>query len=187
MEVLLASLIALAPSAGAMSAFVTGHAVVSVAATVFMLSAPAINPVVLVATVVAFSGQPAMVLSRCVASLVTAVTMGLLLLRWGRSEWVTRRLPTRHDTDASRWTVFTEAARQDFLRCHHLLKTFYTGVGGWGERQLPDGTLDLPDRAHLHHPPRQQAALPDTLRSDRHPVAARTRTVRRTVRCSRRR
>jgi hypothetical protein len=23
---------------------------------------------------------------------------------------------------------------------HHLLKTFYTGVGGWADRQLPDGT-----------------------------------------------
>src|ERR1700682_2716330 len=26
-------------------------------------------------------------------------------------------------------------------RCHHLLKTFYCGVGGWREQQLPDGTL----------------------------------------------
>ena len=24
---------------------------------------------------------------------------------------------------------------------HHLLKTFYTGVGGWADRQLPDGTV----------------------------------------------
>ena len=27
-------------------------------------------------------------------------------------------------------------------RCHHLLKTFYTGFGGWADRQLPDGTVD---------------------------------------------
>jgi hypothetical protein len=26
-------------------------------------------------------------------------------------------------------------------RCHHLLKTFYTGMGGWADRQLPDGTV----------------------------------------------
>jgi hypothetical protein len=26
-------------------------------------------------------------------------------------------------------------------RCHHLFKTFYCGVGGWRERQLPDATL----------------------------------------------
>jgi hypothetical protein len=28
-------------------------------------------------------------------------------------------------------------------RLHHLLKTFYIGAGGWGERQLPDGTESL--------------------------------------------
>jgi hypothetical protein len=27
-------------------------------------------------------------------------------------------------------------------RYHHLLKTFYTGVGGWADRQLPDGTVE---------------------------------------------
>jgi hypothetical protein len=26
-------------------------------------------------------------------------------------------------------------------RFHHLLKTFYTGVGGWADRQMPDGTV----------------------------------------------
>jgi hypothetical protein len=26
-------------------------------------------------------------------------------------------------------------------RAHHLLKTFWTGVGGWGDRQLSDGTV----------------------------------------------
>jgi hypothetical protein len=28
-----------------------------------------------------------------------------------------------------------------YCRFHHLLKTFYCGVGGWRERQLPDATL----------------------------------------------
>jgi uncharacterized membrane protein YraQ (UPF0718 family) len=91
------------------------------AALTFMLSAPAINPVVLVATAVAFPGQPAMVLARCVASLVTAVAMGLLWLRWGRSEWVTRRLPAPHDAATPKWTVFTEAARHDFLQAGSYL------------------------------------------------------------------
>jgi Domain of unknown function (DUF222) len=27
-------------------------------------------------------------------------------------------------------------------RFHHLLKTFYTGFGGWADRQLPDGTVE---------------------------------------------
>jgi uncharacterized membrane protein YraQ (UPF0718 family) len=56
------------------------------AALTFMLAAPAINPVVLVATAVAFPGQPQMVLARCVASLLTAVTMGALWSKWGRPE-----------------------------------------------------------------------------------------------------
>jgi hypothetical protein len=30
-----------------------------------------------------------------------------------------------------------------YCRFHHLLKTFYCGLGGWRERQLPDGTLIL--------------------------------------------
>jgi hypothetical protein len=30
-----------------------------------------------------------------------------------------------------------------YCRFHHLLKTFYCGLGGWSERQLPDGTLIL--------------------------------------------
>ena len=31
--------------------------------------------------------------------------------------------------------------RSLIARCHHLLKTFYTGPTGWAERQLPDGTV----------------------------------------------
>jgi uncharacterized protein len=85
------------------------------AALTFMLSAPAINPVVLVATSVAFPGEPRMVVARFAASLLTAIAMGAIWSRWGKSEWVTRRLPMLHDEGASRWTVFTEAARHDFL------------------------------------------------------------------------
>jgi uncharacterized membrane protein YraQ (UPF0718 family) len=91
------------------------------AALTFMLSAPAINPVVLVATAVAFPGQPAMVAARCVASLATAVVMGLLWSRFGRAEWVTRTLPEPPAQDASRWTVFSEAARHDFLQAASYL------------------------------------------------------------------
>jgi uncharacterized protein len=92
------------------------------AALTFMLSAPAINPVVLVATAVAFPGRPDMVAARCAASLLTAVTMGMLWLRFGRAQWVTRTLPTaEHGRDGSRWTVFAEAARHDFLQAASYL------------------------------------------------------------------
>jgi uncharacterized protein len=92
------------------------------AALTFMLSAPAINPVVLVATAVAFPGQPAMVVARCVASLATAVAMGLLWSRFGRAAWVTRHPPAPPaGGNASRWTVFSEAARHDFLQASAYL------------------------------------------------------------------
>src|SRR5258705_3787838 len=62
-----------------------------------------------------------MVLARGGGPLVTAVTMGLLWQRWGRAEWVTRRLPSPHDDDASPWPVFSEAARHDFLQAASYL------------------------------------------------------------------
>jgi uncharacterized protein len=98
-----------------------GEGALGAAALTFMLAAPAINPVVLVATAVAFPGQPKIVLARCLASLLTALTMGIAWARWGRVEWITRRLITFADTDfhggrASRWAVFGEAARHDFLQ-----------------------------------------------------------------------
>ena len=91
------------------------------AAVTFMLAAPAINPVVLVATAVAFPGAPAMVPARMGASLLTAVIMGWLWARWGRPEWVTRRLPPPGAGTGSRWNVFAEAARHDFLQAASYL------------------------------------------------------------------
>jgi uncharacterized membrane protein YraQ (UPF0718 family) len=89
------------------------------AALTFMLAAPAINPVVVVATAVAFPGQPKIVIARVGASLLTAVVMGWAWSRWGRPEWVTRRLPrdVPHAGEmGSGWLVFCEAARHDFLQ-----------------------------------------------------------------------
>jgi uncharacterized membrane protein YraQ (UPF0718 family) len=91
------------------------------AALTFMLAAPAINPVVLMATAVAFPGEPKMVLARMVASLLTAVVMGWAWARWGRPEWITRRLPPPGDHTDSRWVVFAEAARHDFLQAASYL------------------------------------------------------------------
>ncbi|BBX10197.1 hypothetical protein MAIC_50000 [Mycolicibacterium aichiense] len=98
-----------------------GDGAAGAAALTFMLSAPAINPVVLVATAVAFPGQPEMVAARCAASLATAVVMGMVWSRWGRPGWVTRRLPRSDDADQSRWIAFTEAARHDFLQAGSYL------------------------------------------------------------------
>ncbi|HEY0453398.1 permease [Actinophytocola sp.] len=89
----------------------------SVAVT-FLLAAPAVNPIVLVATAVAFPGQPSMVVARFAGSMATAVVMGFLWARFGRMEWfaerVMRRLP-EHDGSRSRWGLFAETARQDLV------------------------------------------------------------------------
>lgn len=98
-----------------------GEGSVGAAALTFMLAAPAINPVVVVSTVVAFPGQPRMVVARVAASVLTAIVMGLMWSRWGRMEWITRRLPRTSVENGSRWHVFTEAARHDFIQAASYL------------------------------------------------------------------
>jgi uncharacterized membrane protein YraQ (UPF0718 family) len=106
-----------------------GDGAAGAAALTFLLAAPAINPVVLVATAVAFPGQPAMVAGRVAASFLTATIMGAIWARWGSLDWVTRRLPAQHDENASQWTVFTEAARHDFLQGSAYLVLGAAGAG----------------------------------------------------------
>lgn len=98
-----------------------GNGTVGAAALTFMLAAPAINPVVLIATAVAFPGEPLMVLARCIASLLTALTVGALWARFGRPEWITRSLPAPVRQSDSRFSTFTEAARHDFLQASSFL------------------------------------------------------------------
>ncbi|MFI6373822.1 permease [Streptomyces sp. NPDC050546] len=92
------------------------------AALAFLLSAPAINPVVLVATSIAFPGQPEMVLGRLVASLTTAVVMGWLWARFGREEWL--RPPKRSGgghAPGSGPRAFVSGLQHDFLHAGGFL------------------------------------------------------------------
>ncbi|MDQ1017750.1 permease [Streptomyces afghaniensis] len=91
------------------------------AALAFLLSAPAINPVVLVATSIAFPGQPEMVLGRLVASLATAVVMGWLWARFGREEWL--RLPKRDTAHGPQGgpRAFVSGLQHDFLHAGGFL------------------------------------------------------------------
>ncbi|GIE48599.1 permease [Amorphoplanes nipponensis] len=89
------------------------------AALAFLLAAPAINPIVLTATAVAFPGRPEMVVARGVASLAVAVAMGWLWLRLGRSEWI--KLPARPAEDGSRLQAFVAACRHDVMHAGGFL------------------------------------------------------------------
>jgi uncharacterized membrane protein YraQ (UPF0718 family) len=96
------------PVAGAL----VRRGVTPAAALAFLLAAPAVNPIVLTATAVAFPGQPLMVVARGVASMVTACAMGWLWLRLGRDDWI--RLPDRSHLDGlRRWPAFWSAVRHD--------------------------------------------------------------------------
>lgn len=90
------------------------------AAFTFLLAAPAVNPVVLVATAVAFPGRPEMVGARFTASMLVAIIMGWGWLRFGRTDWI--RLPRRHEGgDGSKLAAFLSSARQDTLHAGGFL------------------------------------------------------------------
>ncbi|MEV4093733.1 permease [Streptosporangium saharense] len=89
------------------------------AALAFLLASPAINPVVLVATAVAFPGQPMMVVCRFCASLAVAVLTGWLWLRYGRREWL--RVPSRSHGEGGRLARYGEAMRHDLLHAGGFL------------------------------------------------------------------
>jgi uncharacterized membrane protein YraQ (UPF0718 family) len=84
------------------------------AALAFLLSAPAINPIVIASTFVAFPNDPEMALARFVASLAAAVIMGWLWLRLGKDTWI--RMPRRdHLVGRTDWHTFRLTATHDFL------------------------------------------------------------------------
>lgn len=90
------------------------------AALAFMLAAPAINPVVLISTAVAFPGRPEMVLARFLASLAVAILMGLLWLRRDPGAIVERaRRHSRHGS--GRADTFALTVRHDFLQAGGFL------------------------------------------------------------------
>lgn len=94
-----------------------GQGVAPAAALTFLLAAPAVNPVVLVATAVAFPGEPGMVIARFLGSLATAMVMGWLWARWGKLEWIAERALRRMPDIAvgNRWRTFAETARADLV------------------------------------------------------------------------
>ena len=90
------------------------------AALTFLLSAPAINPVVLVATAVAFPGQPEVVGARFLASLLAATAVGLVWSRFGRDELLSRAR-RGHSHEGRRLSVLSSTAQHDLLQAGGFL------------------------------------------------------------------
>jgi uncharacterized membrane protein YraQ (UPF0718 family) len=96
------------------------HGVTPAAALTFLLSAPAINPVVLVATAVAFPGRPEVVAARAVASLLAAVVVGLIWTRVGH-EGLLGRVRRGHTHEGRPLEVFAATAQHDLLQAGGFL------------------------------------------------------------------
>jgi uncharacterized protein len=90
------------------------------AALTFLLSAPAINPVVLVATAVAFPGKPEVVAARFLASLLAATAVGLIWTRFGRDSLLDR-VRRGHTHEGTRFAVLTGTAQHDLLNAGGFL------------------------------------------------------------------
>ncbi|MGW4194157.1 permease [Streptomyces sp. NPDC005004] len=90
------------------------------AAFAFLLSAPAINPVVLTATAVAFPNNPEMVVARFGASLLVACGMGWLWQRLGRTDWLRTRAHGAHE-GATRGETFWNSVRHDTVHAGGFL------------------------------------------------------------------
>ena len=90
------------------------------AALAFMLAAPAINPVVIVSTAVAFPGRPEMVVARFLASFVVALGIGLLWTRRNRSDAL-QRASAGIKEEESRTQTFVGTVVHDFLHAGGFL------------------------------------------------------------------
>lgn len=84
----------------------------SAAALTFLLAAPAVNPVVLVSTSVAFPGRPDVVIARFVASLAAAVVIGWLWVAFGQGRVP---LPVRRAGGHGGDDGFLDVMRHDLL------------------------------------------------------------------------
>lgn len=92
-----------------------GRGVAPSSALAFMLASPAINPVVVVATAVAFPGRPMMVVARVVASSALAIVVGWI---WSRRGVPAPPQPDRddeHHGQRARGAVLVEVVTADLL------------------------------------------------------------------------
>jgi uncharacterized protein len=110
------------------------------AALTFLLSAPAINPVVLVATAVAFPGRPDVVAARLLASVLAALLVGLVWARFGRDELL-ERARRRHRRGGSPLAVLAATAQHDLLHAGGFL-IVGAATAATLQTAVPRGILD---------------------------------------------
>jgi uncharacterized membrane protein YraQ (UPF0718 family) len=103
------------------SAALMNRGVTPAAALAFLLSAPAINPVVLASTAVAFPGQPKVVVARAVTSIGVSMILGWLWLLTGKGASWLRMPKNRHADGTGRFEVFRSAMLHDFLHAGGFL------------------------------------------------------------------
>ncbi|WP_328996417.1 permease [Kribbella sp. NBC_01245] len=103
------------------SAALMARGVTPAAAIAFLLSAPAINPVVLASTAVAFPGQPGIVVARLVTSLLVSMALGWLWLATGKGESWLKIPKNRHAEGTGKLEVFRSSMLHDFLHAGGFL------------------------------------------------------------------
>jgi uncharacterized membrane protein YraQ (UPF0718 family) len=108
------------------------------AALTFLLAAPAINPVVIVATAVAFPGHPEVVVARFVASLATATAVGIVWARVASADWMESRLA---HVQHSHGRAFVDTVVSDFLQAGGFL-VLGAGLVATLQTVLPRTALD---------------------------------------------
>ena len=91
------------------------------AALAFLLSAPAINPIVMISTAVAFPGQPEVVGARFVASLSTALIVGWIWIRVGKGRNLLRTPRSFTGEGVSKWEAFRLTAAHDIVHAGGFL------------------------------------------------------------------
>lgn len=92
------------------------HGTPPAAALTFLLAAPAINPVVLVSTAVAFPNDRMIVVARFVASFLVAIAVGTWWARRNDVKMFERLQRADHTHDATpKWREFVDVASRDFV------------------------------------------------------------------------
>jgi len=91
------------------------HGTPPAAALTFLLAAPAINPVVLISTAVAFPNDQMMVVARFGASFLVAIAIGTWWARRNDVQMFKRLTDHQHEDPRPRWQQFVDVASRDLV------------------------------------------------------------------------